>query len=145
MLANGFLKNIRNCSKYHHMDPKFPGNGDFRKKKKIVWLRAVFACEESNFLRISPPKRIVKQNQMAMIHEIKKWQKISWHCPFNIHWTYRFFWCSCYLFFYDTALLQVIVVENCEHKFSNSKKYNFNERRQRQLQRVNEKRKLSNK
>ena len=28
-------QNIRNFSKYHHMDPKFPGNGDFRKSKKL--------------------------------------------------------------------------------------------------------------
>ena len=29
-----FSKNIHNFSKYHHMNPKFPGNEDFQKYKK---------------------------------------------------------------------------------------------------------------
>ena len=37
VLANfGFSKNIRIFSKYHHMDPKFPGNEDIRKSEKFV-------------------------------------------------------------------------------------------------------------
>ena len=44
ILANfGYSKNIRNFSKYHQMDPKFAGNGNFRKSKKFVLLRAVLA------------------------------------------------------------------------------------------------------
>ena len=50
MLPNfGFSKNIRIFLKYHQMDPKFPGSGDFWKSKKLVWLRPVLACAESDF------------------------------------------------------------------------------------------------
>ena len=36
LVTFGFSENIRNFSKYHHLDPEFPGNGDFRKSKKFV-------------------------------------------------------------------------------------------------------------
>ena len=36
LVTFGFLENIRHFSKYHHMDPKFPGNGDFLNSKIFV-------------------------------------------------------------------------------------------------------------
>ena len=35
LVTFGFSENIQNFLKYHHMDPKFPGNGDFQKLKKL--------------------------------------------------------------------------------------------------------------
>ena len=33
LVTFGFSENIRNFSKQHHKDPKFPGNRDFQKSK----------------------------------------------------------------------------------------------------------------
>ena len=84
------------------MDPKLPGKEDIRKSEKFGWLRAVLACAKSdsaqaNTTRSRIFREYLRENeflsktilaclsgaQMASIHEIKKWQKISWHCPFK--------------------------------------------------------------
>ena len=68
------------------MDPRFPGNGGFRKFKKFVWLRRVSLHRvqlRENELLSKTILACLSGAQMASIHKIKKCQKISWHCPFN--------------------------------------------------------------
>ena len=82
-----FWKISEIISKTQQMDPRFPGDGDFRKSKKNLWhravlanldfqkfyfwlravlARAVLAGAESHILQLSPRKRIFKKNHLNL-------------------------------------------------------------------------------
>ena len=59
------------------MDPKFPGNGDFRKSNKFFFTRIFCEYFRKNKFLSKTILACLSGAQMASIHEIKKWQKIS--------------------------------------------------------------------
>ena len=92
-----FRKNFENISKNLQIDPRFPGDWYVRKQNKLfdsaqclpildirkfifltlcsvslrrVWLRAVLACAESLNLRISPRRRIFKENHFNLFMRV---------------------------------------------------------------------------
>ena len=91
----GFLENIL---KIQHMEPRFPGNLDFQKSKKFVWLWAVLA--NLGFANISIFREFLRENELlsktilAYLSGAQK--KISWHCPFKLPPIYIF---NCWLAF----------------------------------------------
>ena len=81
------------------------------KQAKIVFLKNSFSRRFRIFCKYLREKEFLSKTilaylsgvQMGLIHEIKKYQKISWHCPFKLNFVFfnskkwahsRLFWSS---------------------------------------------------
>ena len=81
----GFSKNIRNFSKYYQMDPKFHGNGDFRKSKNFALFCAVLACAESDSAQCQPAQWAESNSaQCQPILDLQTFQNIVGYCTMSI-------------------------------------------------------------